>query len=283
MAVLIYDNLDFMKRKRKLPLVVISDVHLGTYGCCAKELLQYLKSIQPETLILNGDIIDIWSFSKHYFPKAHMEVLRYIIKMSNTGTRVVYITGNHDEALRKYSNFILGNFELVDKLILDLNGKKTWIFHGDVFDSSTKGYAKILAKLGGKGYDLLILINSLVNWVLASLGKEKRSFSKAIKNSVKKAVAFVSNFETTAAEIAIEKKYSYVVCGHIHMPQKKVITTALGTVTYLNSGDWIENLTALEYKKDKWNIFYYKKSDFPKIEYLKSDVERDVVTQILMS
>ncbi|WP_396186067.1 UDP-2,3-diacylglucosamine diphosphatase [Flavobacterium sp.] len=270
-----------MKQKRKIPLVVISDVHLGTYGCHAKELLHYLKSIQPKTLVLNGDIIDMWSFSKRYFPVAHMEVLRYIIKMSNQGTRVIYITGNHDEALRKYSDFILGNLELVDKLILDLDGKKTWIFHGDVFDSSTKGYAKFLAKLGGKGYDLLILINSFVNWILVSFGREKRSFSKAIKNSVKKAVAFISNFETTAAEIAIEKKYSYVVCGHIHMPQKKMVKTKLGKVLYLNSGDWVENLTALEYKNEKWRIHYYKKSDYSNIENKDDQDVNDIVAKIL--
>jgi UDP-2,3-diacylglucosamine pyrophosphatase LpxH len=270
-----------MKRKRKIPLVVISDVHLGTYGCHAKELLQYLKSINPQTLVLNGDIIDMWNFSKSYFPAAHMEVLRYIIKMSNLGTRVIYITGNHDEALRKYSDFILGNLELVDKLILDLDGKKTWIFHGDVFDSSTKGYAKILAKLGGKGYDLLILINSFVNWILTSLGREKRSFSKTIKNSVKKAVAFVSNFETTAAEIAIEKKYSYVVCGHIHMPQMKEVQNENGKVLYLNSGDWVENLTALEYKKEKWKIYQYKKSDFSNQDTKEDAVINDIVAKIL--
>jgi len=270
-----------MKHKRKIPLVVISDVHLGTYGCQAKELLHYLKSIQPKTLVLNGDIIDMWSFSKRYFPVAHMEVLRYIIKMSNQGTRVIYITGNHDEALRKYSDFILGNLELVDKLILDLDGKKTWIFHGDVFDSSTKGYAKILAKLGGKGYDLLILINSLINWILVSMGKEKKSFSKVVKNSVKKAVAFISNFETTAAEIAIEKKYSYVVCGHIHMPQKKMVKTKMGKVLYLNSGDWIENLTALEYKNEKWKIYYYNKADYPSIENKESQDANDIVSKIL--
>ena len=188
-----------MKKKRKIPLVVLSDVHLGTYGCHAMELLQYLKSIQPKTLVLNGDIIDMWNFSKSYFPASHMNVLRHIIKMSTNGTRVIYITGNHDEVLRKYSDLILGNFELVDKLILDLDGKKAWIFHGDVFDSSTQGYAKIIAKIGGKGYDLLILINSFVNWLLVLSGKEKRSFSKRIKDSVKKAVSFITNFETTAA------------------------------------------------------------------------------------
>lgn len=251
-----------MKIKRKIPLVVISDVHLGTYGCHATELLQYLKSIQPKTLVLNGDIIDMWNFSKSYFPASHMNVLRHIIKMSTSGTRVIYITGNHDEVLRKYSDLILGNFELVDKLILDLNGKKAWIFHGDVFDSSTQGYAKIIAKIGGKGYDLLILINSFLNWVLVLIGKEKRSFSKKIKDSVKKAVSFITNFETTAAEIAIDKKYDYVVCGHIHKPQMKVVKNENGSVMYLNSGDWVENLTALEFKKSKWSIYEYKKAHY---------------------
>jgi len=270
-----------MKRKRKIPLVVLSDVHLGTYGCQAKELLQYLKSIQPKMLVLNGDIIDIWSFSKSYFPASHMDVLRQIIKMSSLGTRVIYITGNHDEAFRKFSDFILGNFELADKLILELDGKKTWIFHGDVFDSSTKGYAKILAKLGGKGYDLLILINSFINWFLVLLGKEKRSYSKMIKDSVKKAVSFISDFETTAAEIAIEKGYSYVVCGHIHKPQIKEIKNEHGKVMYLNSGDWVENLTALEYKKEKWSIYHYKKSDYLSHEDKEDKIINDIVLKIL--
>ena len=271
-----------MKKKRKIPLVVVSDLHLGTYGCQAKELLHYLKSIHPKTLVLNGDIIDIWSFSKNYFPASHMNVLRQILKMSNQGTRVIYITGNHDEALRKYSDLFLGNLELVDKLILDLDGKKTWIFHGDVFDSSTKGYAKIIAKLGGKGYDLLILINSFINWILVLLGKEKRSYSKIIKDNVKKAVSFVSNFETTAAEIAIEKNYSYVVCGHIHKPQMKEIVNENGKVLYLNSGDWVENLTALEYNKKKWNIYQYNKADYIDDDNKEEDFDQDIVARILL-
>lgn len=270
-----------MKGKRKIELVVISDIHLGTYGCHAKELLQYLKSINPKTLILNGDIIDMWSFTKSYFPAAHMNVLRQIIKMSNMGTRVIYITGNHDETLRKYSDFILGNFELLDKIILNIDGKKAWIFHGDVFDSSTKGYAKILAKLGGKGYDLLILINSLINWFLTLLGKEKRSYSKMIKDSVKKAVAFISNFETTAAEVAIQKNYSYVICGHIHKPQIKKIENENGAVLYLNSGDWIENLTALEYKKQKWKLYQYQKEHYKDNDTQDEKVVNDIVNKIL--
>ena len=270
-----------MKNKRKIPLVVLSDVHLGTYGCHAMELLQYLKSIQPKTLVLNGDIIDMWNFSKSYFPASHMNVLRHIIKMSTNGTRVIYITGNHDEVLRKYSDLILGNFELVDKLILDLDVKKAWIFHGDVFDSSTQGYAKIIAKIGGKGYDLLILINSFVNWLLVLSGKEKRSFSKRIKDSVKKAVSFITNFETTAAEIAIDKKYDYVVCGHIHKPQMKVVKNENGSVMYLNSGDWVENLTALEYKKSKWCIYEYKKEHYDLLEMKEDVIVENYMTKIL--
>lgn len=270
-----------MKSKRKIPLVVISDVHLGTYGCHAKELLQYLKSIQPQILILNGDIIDMWNFSKSYFPVSHMNVLRQIIKLSNLGTRVIYITGNHDEALRKYSDFALGNFELVDKLILEIDGQITWFFHGDVFDSSTKGYAKILAKLGGKGYDVLILMNSCINWFRELFGKEKRSYSKIIKDSVKKAVAFISNFETTAAEIAIEKGYQYVVCGHIHKPQMKTIENEHGQVTYLNSGDWVENLTALEYKNKKWSLYQYSAKDFKSSEKSVEKTRKDIAIKIL--
>ena len=167
-----------MNPKRALDIVIISDVHLGTYGCHAKELLTYLKSIQPEKLILNGDIIDIWNFSKNYFPKAHMNVLRRIMKMANQGVEVIYITGNHDDMLRKYTDLSFGNLHLVDKYILEIDEKKAWIFHGDIFDSTTNGSAKILAKIGGKSYDLIILLNRMINWCLEKMGKEKMSFSK---------------------------------------------------------------------------------------------------------
>ncbi len=211
-----------MKRKRKIPLVVISDVHLGTYGCHAKELLQYLKSINPQTLCFKRRHHRHVEFQQNVI--SLLPIWKFCATLSKCPTREPAWFTLPEITTKPCGNTLIlssGNLELVDKLILDLDGKKTWIFHGDVFDSSTKGYAKILAKLGGKGYDLLILINSLINWILVALGREKRSFSKTIKNSVKKAVAFLSNFETTAAEIAIEKKYSYVVCGHIHMPQKK--------------------------------------------------------------
>ncbi|MEY3590267.1 MAG: hypothetical protein RLZZ466_787 [Bacteroidota bacterium] len=267
--------------RRTLDVVVLSDIHLGTYGCHAKELVQYLKSISPQLLILNGDVIDGWQFSKSYFPTAHMQVIKEILDLMSRGTRVVYITGNHDEMLRRYSDLSLGNFQLTDKLVIEMNGEKTWIFHGDVFDATTKGSAKIIAKLGGVGYDWLILANRFINWFLTRVGQPKMSLSKQVKNGVKKAVRWIADFEQTAAELAIDKGYDYVICGHIHQPQQRVIKTKTGQVTYLNSGDWIENLTALEYNNKEWEIYHYQENEFemtPVISIQKQLPELNVLT-----
>lgn len=251
------------QKKRKLDYVVISDVHLGTYGCSAKELLNYLKTIQPKVLILNGDIIDIWQFNKRYFPKSHMNVIKHLTGLLSKGTEIYYITGNHDEMLRKFKGFQLGNFKILNKLVLDIDDKKAWIFHGDVFDV-TMQHSKWLAKLGGKGYDLLILLNTFINWISSLFGYGKLSLSKKIKNSVKSAVKFINNFEITASDIAIENNYDYVVCGHIHQPEIREIETQKGKTTYLNSGDWIENLTALEYSNKEWSLYEYAKDKVAK-------------------
>jgi len=251
--------------KRNVEIVVISDVHLGTYGCHAKELLKYLKSIRPKTLILNGDIIDIWQFSKRYWPETHMKILRKLMKFVVEGVDVYYLTGNHDELLRKFADMNLGSFHLQNKLVMELDGKKAWFFHGDIFDV-TMQHSKWLAKLGAIGYDSLILLNSVVNWVLNFLGREKMSFSKKIKAKFKDAVKFINSFEETAAELAIENGYHYVVCGHIHQPEKRNILAKEGEVMYLNSGDWVENLTALEYKQGNWEIFRYDAKNFVKDE-----------------
>jgi UDP-2,3-diacylglucosamine pyrophosphatase LpxH len=247
--------------KRALDVVVISDVHLGTYGCHAKELLKYLKSINPKVIILNGDIIDIWQFSKNYWPETHMKIIRKLMKFMVEGVNVYYLTGNHDELLRKFSDMHLASFHLQDKLVLDIDGKKAWFFHGDVFDV-TMQHSKWLAKLGAIGYDSLILLNSCVNWFLTKMGQEKMSFSQKIKAKFKDAVKFINSFEYTASELAIEKGYDYVVCGHIHHAEKRTINTEKGAVLYLNSGDWVESLTALEYVDQQWNIFQYEAKHF---------------------
>ena len=243
--------------KRKVEIVVLSDIHLGTFGCHAKELLCYLSTIKPQILILNGDIVDIWQFRKSYFPNDHLKVLKKIISFATKGTKVYYITGNHDEFLRKFSDVHIGNFSLVDKLLLEIDDKKAWIFHGDVFDASIT-HTKWLAKLGGWGYDLLILLNRFVNFALVKMGREPYSLSKKIKSSVKKAVKFIANYEKVCTELAIEKKYDYVICGHIHEPKLEEIVTPKGKTLYLNSGDWIENLTALEYQNKRWRIYDHK-------------------------
>jgi len=241
-------------KKRELDICVISDLHLGTFGCHAKELNDYLKSISPKRLVLNGDIIDIWNFRKRYFPKSHLKVVRTLLKMAANGVRIDYLTGNHDEALRRFVGFDLGNIKLSNKLIIEQDDKQIWIFHGDVFDISIQ-QAKFIAKLGGWGYDLLIWINRIINLYLEKRGKEKYSLSKKIKDSVKKAVKFIADFENVAAELAIENGYDYVICGHIHQPQiRKVKKGRLSTV-YMNSGDWVENLSALEYSNEKWSLY----------------------------
>lgn len=270
-----------MLKKRKVEVVVISDVHLGTFGCHAKELYHYLVTIKPKTLILNGDIIDIWQFRKSYFPKSHLKVIKKIIDLASKGTEVYYITGNHDEMLRKFSDTKIGNFSIIDKLVLELDDKKAWIFHGDVFDASVQ-HSKWIAKLGGWGYDLLILLNRFVNYWLQKMGKEPYSFSKKIKANVKNAVKFISDFELTASELAIENNYDYVICGHIHEPKMTRKVNKKGTTFYLNSGDWVENLTALEYNKKRWKLYRYDK-DTKMIEEDFFEMETKLSEQLIAS
>ncbi len=249
-------------KKRKIDILVLSDVHLGTYGCHAKELLHYLKTIKPKTVILNGDIIDIWQFSKRYWPKSHMKIVKHIMGWMSKGTKIWYITGNHDEMLRRFVGFKMGSFRIVNKLVLDIGqDKKAWFFHGDVFDV-TMQHSKWLAKLGAIGYDSLILINRMANFVSEKIFKKgKLSLSKKIKNSVKSAVKFINNFEQTAADIAISNQYDYVVCGHIHQPEIREIENENGKILYLNSGDWIENLSALEYANGEWRLYRFDENE----------------------
>ena len=247
--------------KRQPDLVILSDVHLGAYACHARELCDYLGSIEPGTLVLNGDFIDIWQFRKRYFPREHMQVIQRILKMAAAGTQVYYITGNHDDALRRYSEFSSGNIHLRDKLLLSLKGEMYWIFHGDIFDLLVK-YSPLVARMGGRGYDLLIRLNRLINQLRAALGMSRMSFAGMIKGRVKQAVKFIHDFEQTAIRLAAEQGYNYVVCGHIHRPQMRTAEWQGKKVTYLNSGDWVENLTALEYQWGEWSIYRYHEADY---------------------
>lgn len=262
-----------MKIKRKIEIAVISDVHLGTYGCHAKHLLTYLNSISPKKLILNGDIIDIWQFSKRYFPKSQLKVIKKIMSMAANDVEVIYITGNHDEMLRKFSDTTIGNISIVDKAVLELNGKKAWFFHGDIFDISILN-AKWLAKLGGYGYDLLTHLNRLVNWYFEKRRKERYSISKRVKNGVKGAMKYINNFEKVITDLAIENGYNYVICGHIHQPKIQVYENKHGKTTYLNSGDWVENFTALEYQFNRWKIYNFNQDKLTPF-VIDDDAEED--------
>ena len=268
-------------KKRKVDILVLSDIHLGTVGCHAKELLFYLKSIRPQTVVLNGDIIDIWNFSKRYWPKSHMKVVKHLLGWSGKGVKMYYITGNHDEMLRRFEGFSMGSLTIKNKVILELpNNEKAWFFHGDVFDV-TMQHSKWLAKLGGIGYDMLIVINRFANFISEKIFKKgKLSLSKKIKNSVKGAVKFINQFETVAAEIGITNKYNYVVCGHIHQPEIRKIETDQGSIMYLNSGDWIENLTSLEFNEGKWTIHHFDVEEYKKAKSSEKEEEEPNNSQL---
>ena len=260
--------------KRKIEVVVISDVHLGTYGSHAKELNAYLSSIDPDVIIINGDWVDIWNFNTNYWPSEHTENLFKIFEFVKQGKQVYYLTGNHDDDLRKYSDYKQKHFELIDELTLELNGKKHWIFHGDKFDPSVGNNARWLAKLGGRGYDYMIRANRELNKVLLSMGQERVMISKMLKDNVKKVVkSRVSDFEDVACDHGISHGFDYVICGHIHKPQMRKYSTERGEVMYLNSGDWVENCTSLEYNNGQWKLYFY----FPEDRAVRADQTEAVV------
>lgn len=244
--------------KRKVKLVVISDVHLGSYGCHAEELNSYIKSIKPEILILNGDIFDGYVFNKNYFPASHIEFIRTVLTLIKKGTTVYYITGNHDDFMRNFEEIEILNFNKVDKLVLDIDGKTYWFFHGDVFDLSMQGkVGKTLSRIGGNAYDFIIRVNRVLNRILKFLGKRPYSLSAKIKSSVKSAIKYINDFEEISCKHAILQNYHAVVNGHIHQPAIRNYVNENGEVLYLNSGDWIENLTALEYNEGIWKIYQH--------------------------
>jgi len=246
--------------KRAVDIVVLSDLHLGTVGCHATELTKYLQSIEVGTLVLNGDIFDIWNFKKYYWPTSHRNVVKCFLQMLANGTDIYYLTGNHDEVLRKVSSLQLGPLFVKDKLILTLNGERCWFFHGDIFDITMK-QTKWVARVGGHGYDMLILLNRAVNYALQKMRRSKISLSKRIKDSVKQALQYINDFEVTAMDLAIENGYDYVVCGHIHQPKIRGYVNEKGSCIYMNSGDWIENLTALEYNNREWSMYHYHEDE----------------------
>jgi UDP-2,3-diacylglucosamine pyrophosphatase LpxH len=240
---------------RNLDACVISDFHLATMASKAKPLLKYLKSIQPAILILNGDIIDSWRFSRNYFPKSHLKVIRQILKMIEKGVQVVYITGNHDDVFRKFNNTRLGNFIIVNQFEMIINDQKIWIFHGDVFDHIIHHSPK-LARFFAAAYGLLTAFNKVLNYILKILGGREMYLYKSMKDRIEKDKNILTNFEKSAASAAISRNVDVVICGHTHVPVDKTITTEKGTIRYINCGDWVMNFTAAECIDGKWSLIY---------------------------
>ena len=240
---------------KKVEIAVISDVHLGTYGSKAEEILLYLNSIEPKVLIVNGDLIDIWQFRKRYFPKSHLAVLRKIFSLAANGTPVYFLPGNHDDLIRKFGDFSLGNLHIQNELVLNIDGEKVWFHHGDKYDKSVKHQR--LAAFGGRVYEGFILLEKGINWLLKPLKIKPIQAAKRIKSFSKKMSKVALDFEALAIQEAISRKFDVMVCGHVHQPQNRIVTTNQGSILYLNSGDWVENLTALEYKNNTWEIIHF--------------------------
>ncbi|AIT80840.1 UDP-2,3-diacylglucosamine diphosphatase [Novosphingobium pentaromativorans] len=228
--------------KRKYRTIWISDVHLGTRGCNAAMLVDFLRSVECQTLYLVGDIVDGWRLRKGwYWPDAHNEVIRRILKMAHRGTRVVFIAGNHDEMLRDYAGLTFGGVELVLEAVHEtLDGRRLLVTHGDAFDGVVL-YHKWLAFLGDKAYGMLLRANIAFNAVRRRLKMPYWSLSAYMKKKVKNAVQYVCSYEEAVASEAINRGFDGVVCGHIHCAEIR----QFGGITYYNDGDWVESCTAL--------------------------------------
>jgi UDP-2,3-diacylglucosamine pyrophosphatase LpxH len=230
------------RAKQKYRTVWISDIHLGTAGCNAGLLVDFLASIECETLYLVGDIIDCWRLRKGWFwPDEHNEVIRRLLKMVHRGTRMVYVAGNHDEILRDYAGLTFGGIEVaLDAIHETADGRRLLVTHGDAFDGIVL-YARWLAFLGDKAYAVLLRANIGFNAVRRLMKLPYWSLSAYLKKRVKNAVQFVCQFEEAVAHAASELGVDGVVCGHIHCAEIRQI----GDITYYNDGDWVESCTAL--------------------------------------
>jgi len=224
----------------KIQALFLSDVHLGTRGSNANEVLNVLKQYQPDTLFLVGDIIDGWMLKRKFrWSQSHTNVLRKILSYSKNGTKVIYLPGNHDEFLREYLDMNFGNIEIHNEYIYN----NTYITHGDLYDGVVK--LKWLGILGSIGYDIAISIDRrLKSWGY------KRSLSKFLKDKVKEAVKFITSYEEEIVRQGIKHNCHTVICGHIHHPEDKVINN----IRYLNSGDWIENNSYIIYNNNEYTV-----------------------------
>jgi len=247
-----------MRERTAYRTVVVSDIHLGSRYSKVVEVSNFLASVDCERLILNGDTIDGWQLRKNdyeFWGAEQARFFRIILKMvEKHNTDVFFLRGNHDDFLDKIIPMAMGKLNLLKDMILESGGLKFFVTHGDVFDSITSNM-KWMAKLGDVMYNILLKINVLYNRIQSWRGRPYYSFSQAIKNRVKKAVSNASDFDKMLTDMARTKGCQGVICGHIHRPEDRMIEG----IRYLNSGDWVETLSALVEDNDgNWKIVYYK-------------------------
>ena len=255
--------------KNNCKTIVISDVHLGTKGSKSKELVRFLKQYQCENLILNGDIIDGWQLKKSgQWKRKHTRFFTSILKMiEQEGTKVTYLRGNHDDFLDQILPFTMGNLTIKREMVYESCGKKFLIVHGDIFDSITRQF-KWIAKLGDVGYTFLLWLNRQYNYRRVKKGLPYFSLSQAVKGKVKQAIKYIDDYEEQLSAMAKYRECDGIICGHIHQPAIKEIDG----ITYLNSGDWVESLTALvEDFNGECSLVYY--SETQKAERKQKDLE----------
>lgn len=233
-----------MPSRRAVDLVVISDVHLGTRSCKAEQLLLYLNSINPKELVLNGDIVDFREFRRKNWLPSHTDVMKAFMDFASAGVPVHYLTGNHDRTLRCFAPFCGGPVRVVDAIERDLGGKRTWILHGDVVEEgmTIPGFVR---RWACRGYRLCRAFDRLA-W---RIGSRRVHLARSIKQ-MRAARQHIDRYEQACAEYAAKKGFDAIVTGHIHYANLRRI----GAVDYINSGDWVESMTALEYDQGQWRV-----------------------------
>jgi len=251
------------KQHLRVRTVILSDIHLGTADCKIEEVNHFLRHVRCEKLILNGDIIDGWQLKRTgQWTKAHTRFIRIVLKkLEKRDTEVIYLRGNHDDVLSAFLPLAFENLSIVEDYVHESPSGRYLVLHGDVFDTVTKNFV-FLAHLGDWGYRALLKINRFYNAYRAWRGKEYWSLSKAIKARVKEAVNHVSNFEEHITQLAKQRDCIGVMCGHIHTPAVKMF----GDIHYLNSGDWVESLTAIvEHYDGRYELVEFSKfiQDYP--------------------
>jgi UDP-2,3-diacylglucosamine pyrophosphatase LpxH len=248
--------------KTHFKTIVISDVHLGTRGAKAKEVARFLKQYSCENLILNGDIIDGWQLKKSgSWKRKHTRFFNRVLKMiEQENTKVFYLRGNHDDFLDQILPLQIGNLSILNDMVYESHGKKYFITHGDIFDSVTTNF-RWIAHLGDIGYTFLLWLNRQVNYHRRKKGLPYFSLSQYVKGKVKSAVSYIDQYEEELAKMAKAKGCDGIICGHIHKAENRVIDG----VVYLNSGDWVETMSALaEDHEGNWQLIYYNQISFKK-------------------